>query len=1180
MKIIKRNGQKIDFNPNKILIRIKKQSANLKVNVDDIFIKVTQGLADNMTTNQLDDLISVVSESLAMNHPDYSKLAANIAISRLHKETEDSFMKATKKLYNGGLLNETYYNKVKDNIELIESVIDYTKDYNFDYFAWCSLKDIYLLKIGDIVSERPQQMYVRVALSLTNTPEKFKTLYEKLSTQMVSPATPIKINIGTKIGQIASCFDENTNVYINGKGLIPIKDVKIGDKTITHKNRLKKVTNIWINDVGDRDVFKFKVYRSRPIICTGNHEFYSISKEQLTWNISPKFNSISYLREGDYIKNANYVGDISLEIIDLYEVIKDTENYTITCDDEFIYGSYHYKQRIHNVDHIVEQKREIKKIKRYLTIDKDMAKFIGHWYGDGTIIKRDGRIRGIGLVAHKKQIKIHNFIEKTIEKYFGLHVTKYLSKHTKNDSEYYSFTINNNLLGLCFNKLFGSYYHGKQIIPSMYDWNKELFDNFFIGIINSDGCVTSNGEIRISMKNEQFIKNLCTILKKHNYNVGHSMTKSGLSRIDMGKNNDLIKHVFKHYDDNRLEITNINNARKYFIKINGEYFSQIMTKELISYDDKKVYNLEIEDDHSYCVEGIIAKNCNLSIVPDDSTEGLLDMLGRISISSSKAEGIGLAISNIRSKESSVGNSNGKAGGILKYLKIVNEALRFWNQRGKRPGSCAVYIETWHKDIFDVLDIRKKTGDETLRARDLFTALWISDNFINAVLTDTDWHLFCPHEIKLAGLKPFYEIYGAEFEEEYNKAIALGIGKKIKARDLWLKIIETQIETGMPYICFKDHANNKTNHKNIGIIHSSNLCSEIMQATTMKGKKENEPATTAICTLSSIPVQKCIIDGKFDYKLLGEITSMIVEYLNVAIDVNEYSTKEGEYGGKSQRALGIGIQGLADAFAILKYAFISDEAKKLNKEIFETIYYNALRKSCDLAKESGLTYEFYDGSPVSKGELQWHMWGLKEDDLSGLYDWKSLITDIKKYGVRNSLVTTCMPTASSARVIGSNEAFEPFTSNLYVRKVTGGEFAMVNKHLVRDLEAENLWNRDILNELIKNNGSVQNIPVISSELKQRYKTVWELPQSELLEMSADRGPFIDQSQSLNIFMSTPTVQTLSSAHVKAWRLGLKTGQYYLRSEAVDNKAKHLAIDMGEVKKERPEGSQFECVGCSS
>jgi ribonucleoside-diphosphate reductase alpha chain len=351
------------------------------------------------------------------------------------------------------------------------------------------------------------------------------------------------------------------------------------------------------------------------------------------------------------------------------------------------------------------------------------------------------------------------------------------------------------------------------------------------------------------------------------------------------------------------------------------------------------------------------------------------------------------------------------------------------------------------------------------------------------------------------------------------------------------------------------------------------CSEIMEVT--------DKDTTAICTLTSIPVQKFVKDGKYDFNELGRVARSITKSLNIAIEINEYSTQEGRKGGLEQRALGIGIQGLADVYAMLKLPFTSPEARILNKNIFETIYFNALRKSCDLAKETGLTYEHYEGSPISQGIFQWEMWGLEEQELSGMFDWAKLREDILLYGLRNSLLTTCPPTASSARVIGSNEAFEPFTSNLYVRKVTGGEFAMVNKHLVKDLEDLGLWNRDILNELIKNEGSVQKIPVIPQEIKDIYKTVWELSQKALIEMSADRGPFIDQSQSLNIFFDTPTVGKLTTAHTLGWKLGLKTGQYYLRSQPVENKAKHLAIDVDKNKApEKPVDSQFECFGCSS
>lgn len=354
------------------------------------------------------------------------------------------------------------------------------------------------------------------------------------------------------------------------------------------------------------------------------------------------------------------------------------------------------------------------------------------------------------------------------------------------------------------------------------------------------------------------------------------------------------------------------------------------------------------------------------------------------------------------------------------------------------------------------------------------------------------------------------------------------------------------------------------------------CSEIMEVTDAK--------TTAICTLTSIPVQKFVnmgVEGAYDYEELGRVARSITKSLNIAIDVNEYSTEEGRKGGLEQRALGIGIQGLADVFALLKLPFTSPESRKLNREIFETIYFNALKQSCELAKETGLTYDGYEGSPLSEGIFQWEMWGLTEADLSGRHDWKGLRKEVMKYGVRNSLFTTCPPTASSARVIGSNEAFEPFTSNLYVRRVTGGEFAMVNKHLVRDLEFEGLWNKEMLQELIKNEGSVQNIPTISEDIKERYKTVWEISQKSLIEMSAERGPFIDQSQSLNIFFSTPTVGKLTTSHTLAWKLGLKTGQYYLRSESVEMKSKHLAIDMEKLNKpDKPTDSQFECFGCST
>jgi ribonucleoside-diphosphate reductase alpha subunit len=603
LTIIKRNGEKSSFQPNKIYNRIKKSSKGLNINHDEIFIKVITSVPTegDVTTKELDNLISQISASYTSSHYDYSKFAAIIAISSFHKETSDSFYETMKKLNGEGVVNSKLIETIENyGIEKIDSLINHEMDYDFDYFGWISLKEMYLLKTSKgITIERPQYMYMRVALWVTNSLEEAIDYYKSLSNKLVSKATPIMINAGTKIPQLASC-----------------------------------------------------------------------------------------------------------------------------------------------------------------------------------------------------------------------------------------------------------------------------------------------------------------VLK---YNEG------------------------------------------------------------------------------------------------DSREDLLGTLKDISVYSADAAGIGLCMSNIRSKESKISTSGGNAGGLLKYLKIVNESLRFFNQQGRRPGSAAVYIEPWHKDIFDLLDIKKNTGAEELRARDLFTAIWVPDNFLRAVEEDGDWYLFCPNDIIKNGLKPLQTIYGEEYEEEYNKAVDLGIGKKIKAQDVWFKIIESQIETGVPYLSSKDNANKKTNHKNIGTIRQSNLCNEVYQAT--------DEGTTAICTLSSLVLKNFVFNKKFDFNLLLSETRKIVRSLNKVIDINSYSTERGRKGGLEQRAIGIGVQGLADTFFLMDYIFDSEEAKKLNKEIFETIYYASILESMNLCKE-GLyePYKFFEGSPFSEGIFQFDMWDLKKEDLSGMYDWDSLKEEVKKYGVSNSLLTAIMPVA--------------------------------------------------------------------------------------------------------------------------------------------------------------------------
>lgn len=529
-------------------------------------------------------------------------------------------------------------------------------------------------------------------------------------------------------------------------------------------------------------------------------------------------------------------------------------------------------------------------------------------------------------------------------------------------------------------------------------------------------------------------------------------------------------------------------------------------------------------------------SCFLVAMKDDSIEGIYETLKQCALISQSAGGIGLSIHNIRAKGSFIKGTNGTSNGIVPMLRVFNDTARYVDQGGgKRKGAFAIYLEPWHADIEDFLDLKKNHGKDEMRARDLFYALWVNDLFMKRVETDAEWTLMCPN--KSPGLA---DCYGKEFEALYEKYEKEGRGlRKVKARDLWYKVIQSQIETGMPFMLYKDAANEKSNQKNLGTIKSSNLCTEIMQYTSEK--------EIAVCNLASIALPMFVKDGVFDHKKLYDVTYQVTRNLNRIIDLNYYPVEEARYSNMKNRPIGIGVQGLADTFFKMRVGFDSAEARQINKEVFETIYYAAVSASCDLAKEHG-AYESYEGSPISQGILQPDMWEVRPTDR---WDWTTLRAKIKTYGVRNSLLMAPMPTASTSQILGNNECIEPVTSNMYTRRVLSGEFAVVNKHLVRDLIGLGLWNEEMKDRIIAHNGSVQYIPEIPADLKELYKTVWEIKQKSILEMAADRGAYIDQSQSLNIHMEDTNFGKLSSLHFAAWKLGLKTGMYYLRTRpAVD------------------------------
>lgn len=624
-------------------------------------------------------------------------------------------------------------------------------------------------------------------------------------------------------------------------------------------------------------------------------------------------------------------------------------------------------------------------------------------------------------------------------------------------------------------------------------------------------------------------------------------------------------------------------TRSYLLKLDGiivERPQQMLMRVAVGIHKKdiqsaiKTYNLMSEGWFTHATPTLFnsgtpkpqMSSCFLLTMKEDSIEGIYETLKSCAQISQSAGGIGLAIHDIRATGSYIKGTNGTSNGIVPMLRVFNDTARYVDQGGgKRKGSFAMYIEPWHADVFDFLDLKKNHGKEEQRARDLFYALWIPDLFMKRVKENGNWTLMCPHECP--GLS---ETHSAEFEALYTRYEAEGKGRKtIKAQDLWFKILESQIETGTPYMLYKDAANAKSNQQNLGVIKSSNLCTEIIEYTA--------PDEIAVCNLASLALPKFVTEeGTFDHNKLFEVTYQATLNLNRIIDENYYPVEEARNSNFRHRPIGLGVQGLADAFIQLGYPFESEEARALNREIFETIYYAAMTASKDLAKIEG-PYETFAGSPASKGIFQFDMWNVTP---TSRWEWDVLKEEVKTHGIRNSLLLAPMPTASTAQILGNNECFEPYTSNIYTRRVLSGEFIIVNKHLLKDLVKEGLWNKEMRQKIMASNGSIQNINEIPQHLKELYKTAWEISQKAIIDQAADRGAYICQSQSLNVFMENANFGKLTSMHFYGWEKGLKTGMYYLRTKAATDAIK-FTIDknvVNEVNTQTVEEQQA-AIACS-
>ena len=648
------------------------------------------------------------------------------------------------------------------------------------------------------------------------------------------------------------------------------------------------------------------------------------------------------------------------------------------------------------------------------------------------------------------------------------------------------------------------------------------------------------------------------------------------------KNADVLDSTIIYDRDFRYDFFGFKTLeRSYLLKLNGEVAER--PQQMLMRVAMGIHTDDIDaavETYNYMSEGWFThatptlfnsgtpkpqmSSCFLLTTKEDSISGIYDTLKQCAQISQSAGGIGLSIHDIRATGSYIKGTNGTSNGIVPMLRVFNDTARYVDQGGgKRKGSFAIYVEPWHADIFDFLDLKKNHGKEEQRARDLFYALWIPDLFMKRVEENGDWTLMCPNECPSLS-----DTYGKKFEKLYKKYESEGKGRKtIKAQELWFKILESQIETGTPYMLYKDAANEKSNQKNLGTIKSSNLCTEIIEYTA--------PDEVAVCNLASIALPKFVVDGKFDHEKLFNVTYRVTKNLDKVIDANYYPVPEARNSNMRHRPIGIGVQGLADAFILMRHAFDSPEAKQLNKDIFETIYYAAVTASKDLAIENG-PYETWKGSPISEGVFQFDMWKVKPSDR---WEWDLLREEVKKHGVRNSLLLAPMPTASTAQILGNNECFEPYTSNVYTRRVLSGEFIIVNKHLLRDLVKLGIWNDRLKNKLMASNGSIQNIDEIPENIKELYKTAWEISQKEILDMAADRGAYIDQSQSLNIFMENANFAKLTSMHFYGWKAGLKTGMYYLRTKSATDAIKFTldkaAISEPVAKTEEERMAEISC-----
>ena len=1342
MQVVKRNGRKEDVAFEKVQERITKAAAGLAVNPTKVAQGVLTRIVDGITTTELDNITASLAYSWSTIHPDYAELASQIAISNHQKNTPSTLLDVAEALAAvkdrkgepAALIDPGLLTLIRERSAEIEARIHYERDFLLDYFGLKTLERAYLLRDTDRrIVERPQHLWMRVALGLwgANLERVFET-YDLMSQKFYTHATPTLFNAGTKRPQLSSCFMAGTPVHTMN-GVKPIEEVQLGDEVVTHTGNIKKVVQLHRNPLDNRTIYEIKVAGTPRFFVTENHRLMSLSDEQDKWQQKPTWNRIDYLRVGDWIALPNktsgdpYILDVKT-ILDEIPGDGNKITYRFEYDDDMVTPFSCWTRHMANGNDWPAEKKGIS-FKRYWTFDEEMMEFMGIWYGDGSIThgknsSREQIPHSINIVSHNTNQILIDFVTKIMYEKFGVrHVIVSRDSHNM-----VSMGVSNIYIAQIFKQIFKCKFDGKRL-PSFFNrLSSDCVKAFLSGLVSSDGCLAKTGNITLQMTNPPLVQDIFHLARSVGIPVTLTIMQNSENKKSTGRMNipyyAVSGKIKKFYTDDRIaeHETDTNKWVRTRI-IDGVTFMRLDTKVPTTLNPEFVYTLGVEDDHSYSVGGIIAENCFLSAMKDDSIKGIYNTLQDCALISQYGGGIGLHMSNVRAKGTLIKGTGGVSNGIVPMLRVFNNTARYVDQcfapdtliktfngskriadiitgdqvltsgtdeivdevgkhfngthalkycrverlvlhnydgpvldihagetsvsvtpqhpllalkitdrdgdpdyfpagdlrvgdrlvlpgingktfdyspilsieerkfsgtlydlevegvhdylvdgfsfahngGGKRNGSFAMYLEPWHADVEDFLDMKRNTGSEEERARDLFYALWVPDLFMERVDAGGDWTLFCPNEAP--GLA---DVVGAEFKALYERYEAEGRGKKvIKAQTLWFQILDSQIETGTPYLLYKDAANLKSNQQNLGVIKSSNLCTEIIEYSS--------PTETAVCNLASMSLPAFVKDGAFDFTHFRSVVKIVVRNLNRVIDINYYPIPEAERSNKRHRPIGLGIQGLADVFAILGLAWESTEAAMLNKRIFAHMYYAAMESSCDLAAEEG-HYETYVGSPVSLGTFQPDLWNVMplQDEGADRLDWDSLYNAVRRIGVRNSLLIAPMPTASTSQILGNCECFEPYATHIFTRRTLAGEFIVINKHLVKALLSRGLWSVEMKDAIIGNNGSVTGLSQVPEDIQNIFKTVWEIKQKVLIDMAADRGPYICQSQSLNLFLGDPDYRKLTSMHFYAWRKGLKTGIYYLRTRAVASAQKFTIA----VEAPKPVEEEKECTMCSA